>query len=134
VPRKMSRTRHFTGKENTHLQLAARCTLTAWQVENPLQTTITTWKLKGVENWIWELFSYPLCGGRKSILHVSAGCNSDVMNKRCFFILVLTALSNLPTQAAETGPLLTRWLNSQTNIHTWSADFVQTRTLKSLVQ
>jgi outer membrane lipoprotein carrier protein len=30
--------------------------------------------------------------------------------------------------------LLTGWLNAQTNIHTWSADFVQTRTLKSLTQ
>lgn len=30
--------------------------------------------------------------------------------------------------------LLTGWLNAQTNIQTWEADFVQTRTLKSLTQ
>jgi outer membrane lipoprotein-sorting protein len=36
--------------------------------------------------------------------------------------------------AAETDPLIVKWLNAQTNIHTWSADFVQTRALKSLTQ
>jgi outer membrane lipoprotein-sorting protein len=36
--------------------------------------------------------------------------------------------------AADTDALLTRWLNSQTNIQTWSADFTQTRMLKSLTQ
>jgi outer membrane lipoprotein-sorting protein len=35
---------------------------------------------------------------------------------------------------AQTSPLLTSWLSAQTNFHTWSADFVQTRTLKSLTQ
>jgi outer membrane lipoprotein-sorting protein len=36
--------------------------------------------------------------------------------------------------AAETNGNLTAWLNAQTNIHTWSADFTQTRVLKSLAQ
>ncbi|MBC8097251.1 MAG: outer membrane lipoprotein carrier protein LolA [Akkermansiaceae bacterium] len=36
--------------------------------------------------------------------------------------------------AAEFNPLLTSWLSAQTNFQTWSADFVQTRTLKSLTQ
>lgn len=36
--------------------------------------------------------------------------------------------------AESDDALLTSWLNAQTNIHTWSADFVQTRTLKSLTQ
>jgi len=36
--------------------------------------------------------------------------------------------------AADTTPLLAHWLNSQTNIQTWTADFVQTRALKSLTQ
>ncbi len=36
--------------------------------------------------------------------------------------------------AADNDALLSAWLNAQTNIHTWSADFVQTRTLKSLTQ
>jgi len=39
-----------------------------------------------------------------------------------------------PAFAAEMNPLLTKWLNTQTNIQTWSADFTQTRTLKSLAQ
>jgi len=37
-------------------------------------------------------------------------------------------------QAAETNSVLTSWLNAQTNIHAWSADFTQTRILKSLTQ
>jgi outer membrane lipoprotein-sorting protein len=36
--------------------------------------------------------------------------------------------------AASSDALLTHWLKSQTNIQTWSADFVQTRALKSLTQ
>ncbi len=35
---------------------------------------------------------------------------------------------------ADDDALLSSWLNAQTNIHTWSADFVQTRSLKSLTQ
>ena len=37
-------------------------------------------------------------------------------------------------RAAETNAVLTAWLNAQTNIHAWSADFTQTRILKSLTQ
>jgi len=36
--------------------------------------------------------------------------------------------------AAPTHSLIVSWLAVQTNVQTWSADFVQTRTLKSLVQ
>jgi hypothetical protein len=36
--------------------------------------------------------------------------------------------------AADPNPLLSDWLNAQTNLTTWSADVLQTRTLKSLVQ
>lgn len=36
--------------------------------------------------------------------------------------------------AADNDTLLSAWLNAQTKINTWSADFVQTRTLKSLTQ
>ncbi|HLP75490.1 MAG TPA: outer membrane lipoprotein carrier protein LolA [Candidatus Paceibacterota bacterium] len=41
---------------------------------------------------------------------------------------------HLPCASADENPLLTRWLTAQTNIQTWSAEFVQTRTLKSLTQ
>ncbi len=37
-------------------------------------------------------------------------------------------------QAAEPTPLLASWLAAQTNIHTWSADLVQTRSLKTFNQ
>ncbi len=38
------------------------------------------------------------------------------------------------THAAEINPSVVSWLTAQTNLQAWSADFVQTRTLKSLVQ
>jgi outer membrane lipoprotein-sorting protein len=42
--------------------------------------------------------------------------------------------SSAVTSAAELPPAVASWLAAQTNIQTWSADFVQTRTLKSLTQ
>jgi outer membrane lipoprotein-sorting protein len=36
--------------------------------------------------------------------------------------------------AAELSPPVLAWLGAQTNLQTWSADFIQTRTLKSLAQ
>jgi outer membrane lipoprotein-sorting protein len=39
-----------------------------------------------------------------------------------------------PAGAGENSALLTGWLNAQTNFRTWSADFTQTRTLKTLTQ
>jgi outer membrane lipoprotein-sorting protein len=35
---------------------------------------------------------------------------------------------------AQAGSLVDSWLNAQTNIHTWSAEVVQTRNLKSLAK
>lgn len=37
-------------------------------------------------------------------------------------------------QAAETNAVLSAWLAAQTNLHTWTADFTQTRALKTLTQ
>jgi outer membrane lipoprotein-sorting protein len=55
---------------------------------------------------------------------------------RCsIFVLIFSlAVGALPTRAADTNTLLTTWINAQTNIHAWSADFTQTRILKSLAQ
>ncbi|MGI8965010.1 MAG: outer membrane lipoprotein carrier protein LolA, partial [Limisphaerales bacterium] len=48
-------------------------------------------------------------------------------------ILLLFAVQNL-AHAADENPLLTSWLKAQMNIQTWSADFEQTRTLKSFAR
>lgn len=40
----------------------------------------------------------------------------------------------LPAAAAELKPEVQQWLAAQAHIQSWSADFVQTRTLKSLAQ
>ena len=37
-------------------------------------------------------------------------------------------------RAADTNALLNAWHAAQTNLHTWTANFTQTRTLKTLRQ
>ena len=39
-----------------------------------------------------------------------------------------------PAAPAQTGDLLDRWIAAQTNLQTWSADLIQTRSLKTLSQ
>jgi outer membrane lipoprotein-sorting protein len=48
----------------------------------------------------------------------------------------LSVLGIFPALAAERQPgsQLSTWLSAQTNIQSWSADFIQTRALKSLTQ
>jgi outer membrane lipoprotein-sorting protein len=36
--------------------------------------------------------------------------------------------------AADSGSLLASWFAAQTNLHTWSAEFIQTRTLRALTR
>jgi outer membrane lipoprotein-sorting protein len=48
--------------------------------------------------------------------------------------LMLVLGPAFPMAAADPDTLLSDWLDAQTNLTTWSADVVQTRTLKSLVQ
>jgi outer membrane lipoprotein-sorting protein len=47
-------------------------------------------------------------------------------------VAAVLLLATLRTSGADVNSLVTQWLNSQTNIQTWSADVVQTRNLKSL--
>jgi outer membrane lipoprotein carrier protein len=49
-------------------------------------------------------------------------------------VLLFLLAALLPLHAADTNVLLTSWLNSQTNLHTWSADLTQTRSLKALAE
>ena len=49
-----------------------------------------------------------------------------------FALLLVFSLVN--TRAADNNAVLSSWLNAQKNIHAWSADFTQTRILKSLAQ
>lgn len=39
-----------------------------------------------------------------------------------------------PASSADTNAILTAWFAAQTNLQTWSAGFIQTRSLKTLVQ
>ncbi len=52
--------------------------------------------------------------------------------KKCLVLFLSCAA--LVCRGAELSPVVANWLNAQTNIHSWSADFVQTRTLKTLTQ
>ncbi|HLH53851.1 MAG TPA: outer membrane lipoprotein carrier protein LolA [Verrucomicrobiae bacterium] len=54
-----------------------------------------------------------------------------------FGLMFLLALGLVPTQTAWAADLnreVPSWLEAQTNVQSWSADFVQTRSLKSLTK
>ena len=57
------------------------------------------------------------------------------MNKRRLLLISLGIFSALQSNCAdETNTVLEAWFAAQTTLHAWSADFVQTRTLKTLTQ
>jgi outer membrane lipoprotein-sorting protein len=51
----------------------------------------------------------------------------------CWLLVVLLFLGN-KVLAADTNAVLDGWFAAQKNLHSWSADFVQTRVLKTLTQ
>ncbi|HEY2953239.1 MAG TPA: outer membrane lipoprotein carrier protein LolA [Verrucomicrobiae bacterium] len=53
---------------------------------------------------------------------------------RLFCWIVCLSYLFLPSQSRAADPALTAWLAAQTNIQTWSAEVIQTRTLKTLAQ
>ena len=52
--------------------------------------------------------------------------------KKLFVLLLI--LVGVHVRANDADVLVSKWINAQTNIQTWSADLVQTRHLKSLAQ
>ncbi len=68
-------------------------------------------------------------------LNAARTAQRAVPTKYCAAVFaLLLAFSLVDARAADTNSALTSWLNAQKNIHTWSADFTQTRILKSLTQ
>jgi outer membrane lipoprotein-sorting protein len=64
---------------------------------------------------------------------LAAGKIKMKMFRQIFFALgIFSALQDL--RAADTNAVLDAWFNVQKNLHTWSADFIQTRALKTLTQ
>lgn len=51
-----------------------------------------------------------------------------------FCLCLAVAASGQPASTPNPQENLDAWLNAQTNLHTWSADFVQTRNLKTLTR
>jgi outer membrane lipoprotein carrier protein len=47
---------------------------------------------------------------------------------------LLVIASTVPGRSQDSNSLLASWLNAQTNIQSWSADFTQVRSLKALTQ
>ncbi len=56
--------------------------------------------------------------------------------KAKLFVILALASTGLAANAgaADTNAIVTAWLSAQTNLQNWSADFTQTRTLKTLTQ
>lgn len=63
----------------------------------------------------------------------AAGAGIGAWHLMLLWSLVL-GIWSFKVPAAEPIPVVSSWLNAQANIHSWSADFTQTRTLKSLSQ
>jgi outer membrane lipoprotein-sorting protein len=53
---------------------------------------------------------------------------------RIVFMTAICGLAQPDLRAADTNAVLEAWFAAQANVHSMSADFVQTRTLKTLVQ
>jgi outer membrane lipoprotein-sorting protein len=53
---------------------------------------------------------------------------------RLLLVTFGVALTLIQTPAADTNAVLNAWLASQTNLQSWTADFTQTRMLKTLTQ
>ena len=51
-----------------------------------------------------------------------------------FLWSLVLGIWNFSARAADTNSIISNWIAAQTNIHTFSADVVQTRTFKSLAQ
>jgi outer membrane lipoprotein-sorting protein len=68
--------------------------------------------------------------GRKQ----SLGCWMLDVGRWMFVFGLLLTLFALPGRAADTNSVISTWIAAQTNIHTFSADVVQTRVFKSLAQ
>src|SRR5690349_18064255 len=56
------------------------------------------------------------------------------MRSKAILVLLGFVLGIAGANAAALDPEVIAWLAAQTNVHSWSADFVQTRSLKSLTQ
>ena len=54
--------------------------------------------------------------------------------KKTFGLLTVLLGLGAVAPAAELDPLVASWLSAQTNLQTWSAEFLQTRALKSLTE
>jgi outer membrane lipoprotein-sorting protein len=71
-------------------------------------------------------------------LQTSNSKNSPAPRICAWWLMVLWSLAlgvwNYPCQAADTNAVLDSWFAAQAKVRTWSADFTQTRTLKTLTQ
>src|SRR5436190_174385 len=78
----------------------------------------------------------PASTQHKAIRHSSFGFHSSFVIRHSSFALPCVFLSVFGWQlpAGGASSFLGAWLNSQTNIQTWSAEVIQTRALKSLTQ
>ena len=79
----------------------------------------------------------PLIRSRRSKeAEFSESSNSASSRRRLqhFLIVWLWLVLGLGSYAADTNAVLAAWLDAQTNLQTWEADFVQTRNFKTLTQ
>jgi outer membrane lipoprotein carrier protein len=61
---------------------------------------------------------------------------ANIMKRFTHFglIVLLLTICNTVARADDLSPAVVKWLEAQSKIHTWTADFTQTRRMKSLTQ
>ena len=62
----------------------------------------------------------------------SSAKDAGMVKFRLLAVLFLMMGGALPASSQDSNSLLASWLNAQTNIQSWSADFTQVRSLKAL--
>src|SRR4051812_37750988 len=77
---------------------------------------------------------------RSDLAETSRGSSTEVTRRRTsarafrsLFVLLLAFLA-IPLRAADNDALLNSFLEGQKKVQTWSAEFVQTRTMKSFAK
>jgi outer membrane lipoprotein-sorting protein len=71
---------------------------------------------------------YPHYASRRGN-HVRLACTAI-----CMMVILAGFCGEASAESADANAMLSGWLNAQTHMQTWSADFTQARTLKSLTQ
>jgi outer membrane lipoprotein-sorting protein len=95
-----------------------------------IRATLTNRPCCVLKTAVHNAIGTPSSGGNASELKPSPDYRIPLLP----YLVLSLLLSSIGARAGAPEPLVERWFAAQTNLHTWTADFVQTRSLKALSQ